>query len=135
MVTCSFYSFGDKFLDEIIHVLSLIALSMWDYLPANVLKPKDRFSYDVAQTIEGIRIRKNKKTIDHFFITNGLYRKIIYEDNIIISEILMKPSLRFSRGCKLITELSTKLHFLYIIRTSFQTDQLVTLWEVRVGWF
>ena len=31
-------SFDDKFLDEIIHVQSLKALSMHDYLPANVLK-------------------------------------------------------------------------------------------------
>ena len=32
-----FYSFDDKFLDEIIHMQSIIALSMKDYLPANVL--------------------------------------------------------------------------------------------------
>ena len=37
MVTCRFYSFDDKFLDEIKHVHSPIALSVQDYLPASVL--------------------------------------------------------------------------------------------------
>ena len=38
MATFSFYSFDDKFLDEIIHVQSIKALSIQDNLPANVLK-------------------------------------------------------------------------------------------------
>ena len=40
MVTCSFKSLSMKFLDQIIHMQSLIALSMQDYLPANVLLNK-----------------------------------------------------------------------------------------------
>ena len=38
VVACSFYSYYDKFLGEIPNVQSLKALSMQDYLPANVLK-------------------------------------------------------------------------------------------------
>ena len=45
MVTCSFYSFDDKFLDEIIYVKSLIALSMQDYLPANAIHVVLRHGY------------------------------------------------------------------------------------------
>ena len=37
MVSCSLF-FDDKFLAEIMHVQSLIALSMQDYLPEYVLK-------------------------------------------------------------------------------------------------
>ena len=37
VVTCAFY-FDDKLLDEIIGVQSLIVLSMWEHLPAYVLK-------------------------------------------------------------------------------------------------
>ena len=40
LVTCMFYSFDDMFLDEIIHVQSLKAMSMYEYLLANVLNNK-----------------------------------------------------------------------------------------------
>ena len=41
MVTCSFNSFDDKFLVEIIHVQSLKALLIQGYLPGNVLNWTD----------------------------------------------------------------------------------------------
>ena len=59
MKLCSFYSFGDKFLDEIIHAKSPIALSMQDYLPANGLKFKITHIYSciytgiVTKSVEG----------------------------------------------------------------------------------
>ena len=37
VVTCAFYSFDDKLLDEVTGVQSLIVLSMWETLPAYVL--------------------------------------------------------------------------------------------------
>ena len=48
-MTCSFNSFDDKFLGEIIHVQSLKILSVEEYLPANVLncKEKSRAYYSV----------------------------------------------------------------------------------------
>ena len=39
-MTCSFCSLDDKFLDQIMHMQSLKALSMQDYLLANVLRIK-----------------------------------------------------------------------------------------------
>ena len=40
MVTSIFLPFNDMFFDEIIHVQSLTALSMYDHSPANVLKER-----------------------------------------------------------------------------------------------